>query len=250
MECHQEQSCKVALITGAALRIGRVIAERFHAAGYQIAIHYNTSCKAATRLADELNQQRLSSAITLQADLSEPISFEENLEKVVNTWGRLDVLVNNASCFFPTPVSDVTQTQWAKLLNCNLQGPFFLSQACFFLLKQVKGSIINITDIHGRNPLKGYGVYSISKAGLEMMTKSLAKEFAPHVRVNAIAPGAIMWPLEENALTASQKQAIIDKSLLKCHGSADDIADAALYFANASFVTAQSLALDGGRGIG
>ena len=240
---------KVALITGAARRIGASIARECHAAGMNIIIHYNNSKSEAEALCDELNSIRENSTHAIQADLSEIDKIQNFVDHVIESWGFLDVLVNNASQFIPTPIKDVTTQQWNDLLNCNLQAPFFLAKQCYSHLSKRKGCIINITDIHGSKPLKNYSIYSISKAGLIMMTKSLAKEFAPDVRVNAVSPGAIMWPEQENELTIHQKEKIIQQTLLKRHGNPHDIAQAVLFFISNEYVTGQVLAVDGGRSV-
>src|SRR6478736_2881803 len=220
---------KVVLITGGARRVGAAIARKLHAAGASLVFHYHRSAAEAQALAAELNAVRPSSVTPLGADLL-----------------HLDVLVNNASTFYPTPVGEITEAQWDDLMGTNLKVPLFLSQAAAPHLKAREGLILNIADIHGLRPLRYHTVYSPAKAGLIMLTQSLARELAPQVRVNAIAPGPVEFP--EQGLTDEMKQAIIDKTLLKRRGSPDDIARAAMFFiSEAPYVTGQILAVDGGR---
>lgn len=239
---------KVALITGAARRIGAEIARTLHAAGMNIIIHYNASEEEALECCRQLNKVRDKSVIVLRGDLLLPESEVALVEQAVSTWGRLDVLVNNASRYYRTLIGKVTEYSWDDLMNCNLKAPFFLSQAAAPHLAAVSGNIINITDIRADRPFHEYSVYSISKSGLSMMTKSLAKELAPLVRVNAIAPGPILWPEGENALSDEEKQKIIQSTLLLRPGSPEDIAKAALFLArDANYITGQTLYVDGGR---
>jgi pteridine reductase len=237
----------VAIVTGAARRIGAEIATYLHSQGFNVVIHYRHSQAAAAALAAELNEIRGHSAIHLQANLTDTQGLAGFIEKAANYWGKINLLVNNASSFYPTSLGQVTETQWDDLHASNVKGAFFLSQAAIPYLKLQQGSIINITDIHAHQPLGNYAVYCIAKAGLVMMTKALAKELAPAIRVNAIAPGGIAWPEAENQLDSHQKQKIIDKTLLKRHGNPIDIAKAVYYMWNAEFVTGQILAVDGGR---
>lgn len=240
---------KVVLVTGAARRIGKSIAKHFHHYGYNVIIHFNSSREEAYSLVDQLNSLRGDSAICFQADLLEHTHLHRMIECIHDQWGRLDVVVNNASIFFPTSALAATSQQWDRLINTNLKAPYFLIQSALHLLKQVKGNVINITDIHSHKPLKGYDIYSISKAGLEMLTKTMARELAPEVRVNGVAPGAILWPEGNNLLDESQKMQIIEASLLKRHGEALDIAQAVYFLSCSSFITGQILAVDGGRSI-
>jgi len=188
---------KTVLITGAARRIGAVVAKTLHQAGADIVIHYRNSSEAAKLLVAELNKERGNSAFTIQADLCQFETFDELIAQVISFTGRLDVLINNASSFYSTPVGSVTEKQWDDLHCSNLKAPFFLSQAATSELKNRQGCIVNMVDIHGMRPLKGYPVYSSAKAGLIMLTQSLAKELAPEIRVNGIAPGIIMWPEDD-----------------------------------------------------
>jgi pteridine reductase len=239
---------KVALITGAARRIGAEIARELHANGMNIVLHYNASEEAALHLSEELNQTRSASVIALRADLLVPESEQLLVDQAVKHWGRLDVLVNNASRFYRTEIGKITEYAWDDLMNSNVKAPFFLSQAAAPALAKQQGCIINITDIHGEHPLRDYAVYCISKGALIMMTKSLAKELAPSVRVNAISPGSILWPEGENTLSDVEKQKIIQQTALQRSGSPLDIAKAVLYLVrDATYVTGQVLSVEGGR---
>lgn len=241
-------NAKVALITGAARRIGAEIARTLHAEGMNIVVHYHQSEGDAIQLAAEFNKTRPHSAIALSADLLLPESEKDLVKRAAAEWGRLDVLVNNASRFYRTVMGNVTEYAWNDLMNSNIKAPFFLSQAAAPFLASHEGIIINIADIHGERPLRDYAVYCISKSGLLMMTKLLAKELGPKVRVNAVAPGSIAWPEGENNLSEAEKQKIINRTALKRAGNAEDIAKAVLFFIrDASYVTGQVLNVDGGR---
>lgn len=240
---------KVALVTGSARRVGAEIVRTLHAAGAQVAVHYRRSAADATALVGELNATRPQSAAGFEADLLAIAQLPRLVESVLGTFGRLDVLVNNASTFYPTPVGTITEAQWADLLGSNLQAPLFLSQAAAPALRSAQGLIVNLVDIHGRRPLRRHTAYSVAKAGLVMLTLSLARELAPEVRVNAIAPGPVMWPVggADEALKAD----IIARTALGRLGSPRDVALAVRYFAtDAPFVTGQVLAVDGGRSLG
>jgi len=237
---------KAVLITGAARRVGAAIVRTLHGAGARIAIHHRASGADADALSAELNALRPGSAILLQADLLDTARLPRLVDATLAAFGRLDVLVNNASSFYATPVGTITESQWDDLLGTNLKAPLFLSQAAAPALRASEGLILNIVDIHGLRPLKGFPVYSPAKAGLVMLTHALARELAPQVRVNAIAPGPVLFP--ETGLTEEKKADIIGRTLLKRRGSPQDIAKAALYFAaDAPYVTGQVLAIDGGR---
>lgn len=213
-----------------------------------LVLHYHSSKVEALSLCDELNQKRAHSAIAISAALHEPHSENLLIEKTLAEWGRLDVLVNNASRFYRTLVKEATLDAWEDLINSNLRAPFFLAKAAAPALAKVEGCIVNITDIHGDKPLKDYAVYCISKSGLLMMTRSLAKELGGKVRVNAVSPGAILWPEGENVLPDEIKNKILDKTLLQRLGAPADIANAVLFFVrDAKFVTGQVLNVDGGR---
>jgi pteridine reductase len=237
------------LITGAARRIGAALARGFHAEGANVCIHFHRSTGEAEQLRDELNTRRDGSAICAAADLLDIDALPTLVERSIQAFGRLDVLINNASSFYPTPLGGVTGKQWDDLMGTNLRAPLFLAQAAAPALKDTNGLIINMIDIHAQRPLPHHPVYSTAKAGLVMLTRSLARELGPEVRVNGIAPGPILWP--EGGIDETVKQEIIDKTLLKRSGSPPDIVRAALFFAkDAPFVTGQILAVDGGRSVG
>ena len=239
---------KVALITGSARRIGATTAQYLHDAGMSIIIHYSTSHDEAEELAALLNKKRADSAKLLQVDFSHSLDMPQLAKKIASLFGRLDALVNNASQFFTTAIDQFDEAAFDRLMHVNLKMPFLLSQAVAPYLKEANGSIVNITDIHGNCPLRDYGIYSISKAGLIMATKVLAKELAPHIRVNAVSPGAILWPEGENNLAPQVQRDIIDSTLLKREGLPDEIAKGVLFFIrDASYSTGQILAVDGGR---
>lgn len=237
------------LITGAARRIGAALARGFQAEGANVCIHFHRSAGEAEQLRDELNAARAGSAIAVGADLLDFDALPRLVDRTVQAFGRLDVLVNNASTFYPTPLGAVTAQQWDDLMGTNLRAPLFLSQAAAPALKAAQGLILNMIDIHAQRPLPQHPVYSSAKAGLMMLTRSLARELGPEVRVNGIAPGPILWP--EGGMDEAVKQEIIDKTLLKRSGSLPDIVRTALFFAkDAPFVTGQILAVDGGRSVG
>jgi pteridine reductase len=241
-------SGQCALITGAARRIGAELARRLHAAGANVAIHYRHSAGAALDLAKSLDRARAGSAAAFQADLTDSEQLKALVESVAGWSGRLDVLVNNASAFYPTPLGEITDADWAELVGSNLKAPLFLAQAAWPHLRSAGGCIVNIVDIHARRPLRDYSVYGAAKAGLVMITRSLAKEMAPEVRVNAIAPGAILWP--ETGMTEAAKQSVLRQVPLQRTGNPADLADCLLYLLRARYVTGQVIAVDGGRSIG
>lgn len=239
----------VALITGAARRIGAAIARTLHAQGADVAIHYRGSEAAANAVAADLNAMRADSAATFAADLNDLASLNHLLDDVRAWRSRLDILVNNASRFYPTPVGDITEDQWDDLIGANLKAPLFLSQAALPALREARGVIINIVDVHSQRPLRNHPVYGPAKAGLAMLTRSLAKDLAPEVRVNGVSPGAILWP--ENGMSSATKDAILDQVPLGRPGTPEDIANAVLFLAkDADYVTGQIIAIDGGRSIG
>ncbi|MEY4357388.1 MAG: hypothetical protein RL469_714 [Pseudomonadota bacterium] len=241
---------KVALITGAARRVGAAIARRFHAAGADVLVHCNRSLDEAEKLVAQLEARRAGSAAAVSLDLLDTAKLGVLIETAQQRFGRLDILVNNASTFYPTPIGEITEKHWDDLFGSNLKAPLFLSQAAAPALRLARGLIINIVDIHGMRPLRRYPVYGAAKAGLIMLTRSLARELGPQVRVNGIAPGPVMWP-EDGIADAALQQKIVERTLLKRTGSADDIARTALFFAaDAPYVTGQILAVDGGRSVG
>lgn len=241
---------KVAFITGASRRIGAVIARHLHAAGMNIVLHYHQSQEESVNLCEELNTLRLESCVRISADLSIITALPDLIEKSQQIWGRLDILVNNASRFYPTKLESADETAWDDLLTNNLKAPFFLSKAAAPYLKKTQGCIINIADIHGGRPMRDYSIYCISKAGLLMLTKSLAKELAPDIRVNAISPGPVIWPELNNEISAERKQDLIERTALKRVATPLDIAKAVLFYSTqADSITGQVLTIDGGRSL-
>ena len=239
---------QVILITGGARRIGAQIARTLHAAGGRILLHYRCSTAAAKELGAELNAARPGSAALIAADLQQEEAPELLIAAALGHFGRLDVLINNASTFYPTPVGKITRAAWDDLIGSNLRAPLFLAQAAAPHLAKQRGVIINVVDIHGLRPLKGYPVYSIAKAGLAMLTRSLARELGPDIRVNGIAPGPVLWA--EHDLDDSMKREIIARTTLKRTGSPQDIARTALFLIrDAPYITGQIIAVDGGRSI-
>ncbi|UOA09092.1 pteridine reductase [Methylobacter sp. S3L5C] len=237
---------KNVLITGAAKRIGAACARLLHSQGCNVFLHYRSSKEAALQLCYELNQLRPDSAYMMQADLLNKEELEALVSEACMAWGKIDVLVNNASSFYPTTMADVTEQQWDELMGCNLKAPFFLAKLMAETLADNKGCIVNIVDIHAERGLKNYPVYSIAKAGLVAMTKVLAKELGPAIRVNGIAPGAILWP--DNALSEQEKQDILQRVALLRNGEPDDIARALWFLIkDADYMTGQILTIDGGR---
>jgi pteridine reductase len=240
---------KVALVTGGARRVGAAIARTLHAAGANVVIHCNRSLREAETLATELESMRPASTAIVAADLLDTAKLGALVAITEKRFGRLDILVNNASTFYPTPVGEITETHWDDLLGSNLKAPLFLSQAAAPALRLAHGLILNIVDIHALRPLRRYPVYGVAKAGLVMLTRSLARELAPQVRVNAIAPGPVMWPADGVADSELQRK-IVERTLLKRSGSAEDIAKTALFFAaDAPFITGQVMPVDGGRSV-
>jgi len=239
---------KVALITGAARRVGAEIAKTLHDAGMHIVLHFNTSAEEANQLAQQLNQKRPNSAATVAGDLTDTEVLTSLIQQAVATWGRLDVLVNNASRFYRTEIGNTSEYAWDDLLTSNLKAPFFLCQGAAPFLAKHHGCIVNIGDIHGSQPLSGYPVYCISKAGILMLTKVLAKELAPHVRVNTVSPGVVIWPEGENAVPEDTKQQIREKTPLAREGSPADIAQTVLFLVrDANYMTGENIIVDGGR---
>lgn len=238
-----------ALITGAAKRIGATIARTLHGAGANVAIHYFTSSEPADALAAELNAARPDSAAAFGADLRDLRSIERLVAAVVGHGGRLDVLVNNASTFYPTPLGSISEEQWHDLIDSNLKAPLFLCQAALPHLREANGNIVNIVDVHSTRPLRHHPVYGPAKAGLAMLTRSLAKDLGPEIRVNGVSPGAILWP--ESGLEERIQQSIIREVALKRPGEPQDIAATVLFLVrDAPYVTGQIIAVDGGRSIG
>lgn len=236
------------LVTGAARRIGACIAETLHTRGCQVFLHYHNSAAEVDQLAAKLNAQRSRSAIVVQADLGDEQSLNEMVARIKAETDHLDLLVNNASQFFPTVVGSTTSKQWDDLMNSNLRGAYFLTQALLPELSVGGGSVINLLDVHASKPMPGHAVYSTAKAGMQMMTLALAKELGPKIRVNGVAPGAILWP--EHEMTSENQREILDKTVMQKAGSPEDIASAVAYLGlDAPYVTGQILAVDGGRSL-
>lgn len=239
---------KVALITGGARRVGAAICRRLHAEGMSLAVHYRSSKDDAHGLKVELETARPDSVLLIHADLHDAAALAGHVDSVVERYGRLDALINNASSFYPTPIAEASLRQWDDLLGTNLKAPFFLSQAAAPYLRASQGCIINIADVHGERPLKAYPIYSAAKAGLIMLTKSLARELAPEVRSNAISPGTILWP--EHELDEDIKQQILERVPQKRSGSPEDIAATVLFLIrDAGYINGQVISVCGGRSV-
>ena len=241
----------VALVTGAGRRIGAAIARRLHAGGYDIALHYRASAAETTALAAELEARRERSTALVRAELADFDRLPELVAGVLGRFGRLDALVNNASAFFPTAFGATTPSQWDALFAANARAPFFLAQAAAPHLRATRGAIVNLADIHGERPLAGHAVYGMSKAALLQMTRALALELAPDVRVNAVSPGAILWPEAPDgamAKTDAAKQALLARTPLARLGTPEEIADAVAWLlCHATYTTGQVIRIDGGR---
>jgi len=236
----------VAIVTGAARRIGAAIARALHARGLAVVVHYRGSADEASALRDELQQRRPGSVALVRADLADARAPETIRDATLDAFGRIDVLVNNASAFYPTPVASANRSQWDDLMASNLRAPFFLAQACSAELARREGAIVNMVDIHGLRPLARHSIYSQAKAGLIAQTRSLALELAPDVRVNGVAPGAILWP--EGGESPEAGEEILERVPLRRQGCPRDIAGAVAFLAlDAPYVTGQILAVDGGR---
>jgi pteridine reductase len=238
----------VALITGAGKRVGAVIARQLHAAGYDLALHYRHAADACRELADQCNAARPNSAVALAAELSDIAQLPQLIDHVLSRFGRLDGLVNNASSFYPTPIETATSAQWNELFASNAQAPFFLIQAALPALRQNQGAIVNLIDIYAERALRGHPLYVMAKAALAAMTRTLAADLGPAVRINGIAPGAVLWPSEGKAPAA--QQAIIAATPLQRIGTPEDVARTALWLLrDAPFVTGQIITVDGGRSL-
>lgn len=241
---------KVILVTGGARRVGAAICRLLHRKGAQLVVHYRDSLLEAQRLQQELEQQRSDSVMLLQGDLLNIASIPTLVEQIYSHFGRLDALVNNASSFFPTLMGSYTERDWDDLIGSNLKAPLFLSQAAAPYLKKNQGSIINIVDIHADYPLRRYVIYNSAKGGLAALTRSLAVELAPEIRVNGVAPGPILWPETEEWQDDAMRAHIIDRTLLKRMGEPEDIARTVSFLIqDAPFITGQIIAVDGGRSI-
>ena len=238
---------RIVLITGGAKRVGAAICRRLHQAGASLMLHYRASAGEARLLQAELNHVRANSVALIQADLLDLAKLPKLVEQTISTYGRLDALVNNASSFFQTPVGDITSEAWEDLIGTNLRAPLFLAQAAAPALRKSQGAIVNITDIHAERPLKNFVVYTGAKAGLVGLTRSLARELAPEVRVNAVAPGPILWP-DDESFNELSRQRIISSTPLRREGTPEDIAKAVHFLlADAPYVTGETISVDGGR---
>jgi len=243
---HNSLTGKVALITGAAHRLGAQIAQTLHEAGMDLVLHYRLSADAAHVLKKELEETRRDSVMLLQADLHHTAAFPGLIKRIEKAKGRLDLLVNNASSFYPTRLEEATEEQWQDLIGSNLKAPFFLARAAAELLKAARGNIVNLVDIHAQRPLKEYPIYSIAKAGNAMLVKALARELGPLVRVNGVSPGAILWP--DQGMTEVTKEEILSRTALKRPGSPLDISRTVLFLVrDGDYITGQIIAVDGGR---
>lgn len=241
---------KVVLVTGGAKRVGAAICRRLHAAGANIALHYRSSRDEAQALASELNHRRPYSVMPVRADLLHLHDLAGMVQKCVQHFGRLDALVNNASSFFPVPLSEITEAEWNDLVGTNLKAPLFLAQAAADDLRHSHGAIVNIVDIHAERPMHGHLLYSVAKAGLAGLTRALAQELAPQIRVNAVSPGVIIWPESAEWANEERRRKIIAHTLLKREGEPDDIAKAVQFLlSDAPYITGQTISVDGGRSI-
>ena len=236
---------KTALISGGAARIGAQIVRTLHENGYKVIIHCHQSEEIAQALCHELNSKRNNSAQVVVADLGD----NKAIKKLTQTIKSLDLLVNNASVFYPTSTESSTIEDWDKIINVNLKAPFFLSTGLSKVLATSQGSIVNIIDIHSDRPLKNHSIYNISKAGMKMLTKTLAKELAPNIRVNGISPGSILWPQDGSQLSDKEKIMMLDRIALNRQGSPNDIAEAVLFLADSKYITGQVINIDGGRSL-
>ncbi len=234
---------KTALVTGGAHRIGAQICRTLHDNNFNVIIHYKNSASAAQDLATELNNKRKNSASTIQADLSDI----KSIEKLCSAINSLDVLINNASVFYPTPISEINQDSYQQIMNTNLMAPLFLSTTLAEKMSDNNGCIVNIIDIHSQRPLKNYTIYNISKAAIAMMTKTLAKELAPKLRVCGVSPGSILWPENAAEIDQNKKNKMLNKIALKKQGSSKDIAQTVLFLINSNYITGQIISVDGGR---
>ena len=244
---------KCVLVTGGAKRIGAETVRLLHQEGYNTVIHCRSSRQSADELAERLNNIRADSAKVIQADLDNETIYSSLIEQAYLCWNRLDVLVNNASSFYPTPVGSITLDDWNNLVNSNMKAPLFLAQAAAPYLEKTQGNIINMIDIHGQRPMKDHTVYCAAKAGLAMLTLSLAKELGPGIRVNGVAPGAILWPAGDGAagdMPEQTKNLILERTALKKPGQPIDIARTILFLIkDADYITGQIIAVDGGRSL-
>lgn len=241
---------RTVLITGGARRVGAAICRRLHAAGANLMVHYRSSAAEARALRSELNALRSGSIALVQADLLKLDALAGLVKAAVKEFGRLDALINNASSFYPTPVGEITEKAWDDLVGTNLRAPLFLSQAAAKDLRKTHGCVVNIIDIHAEFPMKNHVVYTTAKGGLLTLTRSLARELGPEVRVNGVAPGTILWPDDDTWKDEVSRQRIVNQTALKRIGEPDDIAKAVEFLiAAAPYITGQVIAVDGGRSV-
>lgn len=241
-------NARTVLVTGGAKRIGNTIARTLHASGHNVMVHYRSSSGAADQLVKELNTARGNSAASIQGDLLDLASIPKIIEATVDEFGRLDVLINNASTFYPTPIELINDEFWADLVGSNLKAPAFMVKSAAKHLRVSNGNIINIVDIYARKPLSDHPIYCAAKAGLEMLTKSLARDLAPEIRVNGVSPGAILWP--ENDDNVADQSALLEKVPLNRMGDPSDIANTVKFLVEeGSYITGQIIAVDGGRSV-
>ncbi len=240
---------KVVLVTGSARRVGAAIVALLHQHGYRVVVHCHRSHAEATALVTACNQQRADSAYLVTADLADHSALATLIASAHAKWGRLDALVNNAACFVRTPLATAKVAQWDNLFTHNLRAPFFLAQAAIPALRQQQGSIINITDTHYNKVLRDYSVYGATKAALDYLTKAMAKELAPSIRVNAVAPGSVCWPEHDNTLSMQQQRHVINKAALQRIGQPEHIAAAVHFLLTTDYITGQTIVVDGGRGL-
>lgn len=248
MQPNTQDKKMVALITGSSRRIGAVIVKNLHSSGVDVGIHYNSSKSEAASLCAELNEKRPNSAAIFPADITSTSQAKDLVKKFIDWAGGIDLLINNASSFYPTPIGTITEDHWNDLIGTNLKGPLFITQAASEALKKAHGSVINLIDVHTRSPLKNHPAYSSAKAGLKMLTRSLAKDLAPEIRVNAIAPGAILEP-PNKTWTDEEKNNILRAVPLKKLGTEIDIAKAVIFLAESQYITGQTLNIDGGKSL-
>ena len=242
------QNTKTILITGGAKRIGRQMAITLHKAGHNIVVHYRSSAGSASELVALLNDERENSAIALQGELLDTDSIPKLVARAVDAFGALDVLINNASTFYPTPIELLQDEFWNDLVGSNLKAPAYMVKACVPYLRERNGSIINIVDIHARKPMANHPIYCSAKAGLEMLTMSLARDLAPSIRVNGVSPGAILWPEDGSGMAAQQE--VLDKIPMGRMGEPEDVANLARFLIDeAEYITGQIIAVDGGRSV-
>jgi pteridine reductase len=241
---------KTVVITGGARRVGAAVVRRLHAAGANLVVHYRSSAKQARELRDELAGGRPDSVVLVQGDLLKPANLSGLMKDALKAYGRIDALINNASSFYPTALGEITEKAWDDLVGTNLKAPLFLAQAASRELRKTHGAIVNIIDIHAEFPMKNYVVYNVAKGGLLALTRSLARELGPEIRVNGVAPGTILWPEEDAWKDELARQRIMNQTALKRIGEPDDIAKAVEFLlVSAPYITGQVLAVDGGRSV-